>query len=451
MTEQDLEVRLADRLGVVFGTTVHVEGLRRLTAGANSETWSFVCRRGGDTQHLILRRQPGNGHGPLGMTREAEAISAAAAAGVAVPRVIDFSDDESALGAPFLVCEFVDGESIPRKLLRDERFAGARDGLAAELGRTLARIHSIPLTSVPALHGTPSGGLDDLRQAYLDLDTPSAVTEIALAALARYQPDPTPDAVVHGDFRNGNLLVSESGLTAILDWELAHIGDPREDLGWMLVKCWRFGTEPEVGGFGTIDEFLDGYAEVSGVRPDVDAVRWWQLHRTVWWSIGCAQMAARHLSGQQRSVELAAIGRRVCEQEHDILLALGRAAGPIADRTGPTDDAGLHGHPTAAELVNAVSEFLRTTVMPESGPGVAFNARVAANVLDIVERELTIGDEQSEQHRNRLDALGFDSEADLALAIRNGDISPTDPEVVAAVRTTVTDRLLVANPRYLGQ
>lgn len=449
MTDQDIENRLVDRLAVVFGTTVAVEGLRRLTAGANSETWSFICRRGDDDQRLILRRQPGNGHGPLGMTREAEAISAAAEAGVAVPRVIDFSDDESVLGAPYLVCEFITGESIPRKLLRDEKFAGAREGLAAELGRTLARIHSIPLSSVPALHGTPSGGLDDLRQAYLDLETPSAVTEIALAALARYQPDPVPDTVVHGDFRNGNLLVSESGLTAILDWELTHIGDPREDLGWMLVKCWRFGTEPEVGGFGTIDEFLDGYAEVSGVCPDVDAVRWWQLHRTVWWSVGCAQMAARHLSGQQRSVELAAIGRRVCEQEHDILLALGRPAGPIPEPHEPTDDAGLHGRPTAAELVNAVSEFLRTTVMTESGGSVGFNARVAANVLDIVERELTLGDEQSESHQNRLSALGFDSEADLALAIRAGDVSPTDPQVVAAVRATVTDRLLVANPRYL--
>lgn len=448
MGDREIGDKLADRLTVVFGTATAVEDLRRLTAGANSETWSFTCRHGDENQRLILRRQPGGGHGPLGMTREAEAISAAAAAGVAVPRVIDFSDDESVLDAPYLVGEFIDGESIPRKLLRDEKFADARTGLVAELGRALARIHSIPLPTVPALRSAPSGGLDDLRQSYLDLDTPSAVTEMALAWLAAHQPDPVADTVVHGDFRNGNFLISETGLAAVLDWELTHIGDPREDLGWLLVKCWRFGTEPEVGGFGTLDELLDGYAEVSRVRHDVDAVRWWQLHRTVWWSIGCAQMAQRHLSGQQRSVELAAIGRRVCEQEHDILLALGHPAEPIPNSPSEPRDAGLHGHPTAAELVGAVSEFLRTKVMPESGGSIGFNTRVAANVLDIVERELSFGAGQAQQHRTRLSALGFDSETDLALAIRAGKVSPDDPAVVAAVRATVTDRLLVANPRY---
>ena len=187
---------------------------------------------------------------------------------------------------------------------------------------------------MPALRSGIRSGLDELRQSYLDLDTPSAVTEIALAALALYRPEPVPETVVHGDFRNGNLLISETGLEAVLDWELTHIGDPREDLGWLLVKCWRFGTTPEVGGFGTVDELLDGYAEIAGSRPDIEAVRWWQLYRTVWWSIVCAQMAQRHLSGRQRSVELAAIGRRVCEQEHDILLALGRPAGAVADSPG---------------------------------------------------------------------------------------------------------------------
>ncbi|PXW35756.1 UNVERIFIED_CONTAM: aminoglycoside phosphotransferase (APT) family kinase protein [Williamsia faeni] len=452
MPDSDIGDLLAARLGVVFGDDVRVEDLRRLTAGANSETWSFRCHRGTEVQRLILRRQPDSVHGPLGMTRESEAISAAAEAGVPVPRVIDFSDDTDALGAPYLVCDHIDGESIPRKLLRDDRYAQARKGMAAELGRNLARIHSIPLSAVPALQTGSRSGLDELRQSYLHLDTPSAVTEIALAALSMYQPEPVPETVVHGDFRNGNLLISDTGLGAVLDWELTHIGDPREDLGWLLVKCWRFGTAPEVGGFGTVDELLDGYAEVAGTRPDIEAVRWWQLYRTVWWSIVCAQMASRHLSGAHRSVELAAIGRRVCEQEHDILLALGRPATAIAEPPAKVTEPGLHGRPTAAELVNAVAEWLRTTVMSDAATGsTRFEARVAANVLDIVERELAAGDAALDRQHAALAELGFDSETDLALELRAGRANPQDPRIIAVVRAAVTERLLVANPRYLEQ
>ncbi|HEY9313830.1 phosphotransferase family protein [Williamsia sp.] len=452
MTDSDIGDLLAARLSAVFGEDVRVEDLRRLTAGANSETWSFTAHRTAGVSRLILRRQPGAMHGPLGMTRESEAISAAAKAGVPVPTVVEFSDDAAALGAPYLVCEHIDGETIPRKLLRDDRYAQARTGMAAELGRTLARIHSIPLSAVPALQSGVRSGLDELRQSYLDLDTPSAVTEIALAALSMYQPEPVGETVVHGDFRNGNLLISDSGLEAVLDWELTHIGDPREDLGWLLVKCWRFGTAPEVGGFGTVDDLLDGYAEVAGVRPDIEAVRWWQLYRTVWWSIVCAQMAQRHLSGGQRSVELAAIGRRVCEQEHDILLALGRPATAVPDTPAATTEPGLHGQPTAAELVNAVSEWLRTTVMPDAAAGsTRFEARVAANVLDIVERELAAGDIPLDRRRAALEELGFESETDLAIELRAGRANPRDPRIIAVVRASVTERLLVANPRYLEQ
>lgn len=446
----DIGLRLTERLTTVLGEPVRIEQLQRLTAGANSETWSFEAHRGADVKRMVLRRQPGGGHGPMGMTREAEAIAAAHAAGVPVPRVVDYADDGEALGAPYLIADHIDGETIPRKILRDNRYADARTSMASELGRTLAGIHSIPLGSVPALRSAPTADLDHLRTLYLDLDTPSAVTEIALAWLAAHQPEPVGEAVVHGDFRNGNLIVDEGGLAAVLDWELTHIGDPREDLGWLLVKCWRFGTEPEVGGFGSIDELLDGYAEISGSRPDTDAVRWWQIYRTAWWGIGCAQMAQRHLSGEVRSVELAAIGRRVCEQEHDLLLALGHPADPAPTELTELPWTELHGRPTTPELLGAVTEFLRASVMTASDPALAFQARVAANVLDIVERELTYGGVQQQRRRSRLSDLGFDTEAELALAIRSGSVGADDPAVVAATHAAVTDRLMVANPRYLN-
>jgi aminoglycoside phosphotransferase (APT) family kinase protein len=363
-----------------------------------------------------------------------------------VPRLVDSGTDPAALGAPYLISEYVDGETIARKLLRDRQFAGVRAGLATELGRTLARIHSIPIDAVPGL--TVIDPLGDLRRTYDELGEPLPTIEIALRWLVKHRPDEVPETVVHGDFRTGNLMVDPAGLRAVLDWELVHRGDPREDLGWLCVKCWRFGSPLPAGGFGTVEQLLDGYAEVAGYRPDPEAVRWWQLYGTARWAVGCRGMAQWHLSGQTPSVELAAVGRRVCEQEHDLLLALGVPAEPGASqpRAAGSD---LHGHPTAAELVAAVSMFLREDVMAATEGRLNFLARVAANVLNGVERELLLGPDQERRHRERLAAFAQEDQAGLAAAIRAGVLDAEDPGLLAAVRAAVTDRLIVANPHYL--
>jgi Domain of unknown function (DUF6285) len=235
----------------------------------------------------------------------------------------------------------------------------------------------------------------------------------------------------------------------VLDWEVVHRGDPREDLGWLCVKCWRFGSPLAAGGFGTVEQLLDGYAEVAGHRPDPRAVHWWQVYGTARWAVGCRGMAERHLSGRTPSVELAAIGRRVCEQEHDLLLALGVPAG-VPGPVAPAPGSDLHGRPTSAELVAAVAMFLREDVMAATEGRLNFLARVAANALDGVERELRAGPAQERGHRERLAAFGCRDQAELAAAIRSGAIAADDPALLAAVRAAVTDRLTVANPRYLS-
>ena len=452
---------LADRLTEVLGGPVEVADLHRLTGGASRETWSFTAlARGGAPRRLVLRRDPPGTSRPEGMAREAAAVSAAGHAGVAVPQLLDSGTDPAVLGAPYLISGFVDGEAIARRLLRDPQYAGARAGLAAELGRTLARIHSIPVDAVPGL--TAADPLEGLRQTYDALGEPLPTIEIALRWLAKHRPDEVPDALVHGDFRTGNLIIDPAGLRAVLDWEVVHRGDPREDLGWLCVKCWRFGSPLPAGGLGTVEQLLDGYAEVAGYRPDPEAVRWWQIYGTARWAVGCRGMAERHLSGQTPSVELAAIGRRVCEQEHDLLLALGlpAEAGPPAPGPPapgppapgpPAPGSDLHGHPTAAELVAAVSMFLREDVMAATEGRLNFLARVAANVLDGVERELLFGPEQERRHRERLAAFAQADQAGLAAAIRAGVLDAEDPALLAAVRAAATERLIVANPRYLSQ
>ena len=439
---------LGRRLTAVLGSEVSVASPTRLTGGASRETWSFTAHpAAGPLRRLVLRRDPPGVGRPDGMAREARAIAGAQDAGVPVPRLVDSGTDTATVGAPYLITEHVDGEAIARRLLREPQYAEARDGMAAQLGRTLARIHTIPVETLPEQPATDP--LEELRRTYDALGEPLPTVEIALRWLDRRRPAAVPDTVVHGDFRTGNLIVDPAGLRAVLDWEAVHRGDPREDIGWLCVKCWRFGSPLPAGGFGTVEQLLDGYAEVAGHRPDPEAVRWWQVYGTARWAVGCRAMAERHLSGRTPSVELAAVGRRVCEQEHDVLLALGVSAGP-AEAPDPAPGSDLHGRPTAAELVAAVAMFLREDVMSATEGRLNFLARVGANALDGVERELLLGPELERRHRERLAAFAVHDQAGLAAAIRAGVLDADDPALLAAVRAAVTERLVVANPDYLS-
>ena len=188
------------------------------------------------------------------------------------------------------------------------------------------------------------------------------------------------------------MIVGPAGLEAVIDWELVHVGDPLEDLAWLCLKAWRFGEPLEVGGLGTIDELVAAYEAAGGRTVDRHALHWWLVEKTLSWGIGCMLQADFHLSGRVRSVELAAVGRRVAEQEWDLLELLApdacRAA-LVAPRPAPLpDDARPYGRPTARELLEAVHEFLTGQVMTNDDPALAYNARVAAHALGIVEREL---------------------------------------------------------------
>jgi aminoglycoside phosphotransferase (APT) family kinase protein len=251
------------------------------------------------------------------MTLEAHLLRAAAAQGVPVAPLVTSGDGEDGVGAPYLVMERIEGETIPRKILRDPGLGRARAGLAAQCARALAGIHRIPATDVPGLEG---GDQVAQQREFLDLlGEPHPAFELGLRWLEANRPPPSPETVVHGDFRHGNLIVGPDGLRAVLDWELAHAGDPLEDLGWLCVKAWRFGSDLPVGGFGTREDLFAAYEEASGRPLDPDAVHWWEVLGTLKWGIICIIQAASHLTGATRSVELAAIGRRVCENEHDLL------------------------------------------------------------------------------------------------------------------------------------
>jgi aminoglycoside phosphotransferase (APT) family kinase protein len=247
-------------------------------------------------------------------------MRAAREAGVPSPEVIAAGGADGPLGTEFVVMERVEGETIPRRVLRDPGLADTRAGLAARCGEILAAVHRIPVDAVPGL------GRDDplrLWQEILDgIGEPHPALEFGLRWLTLNRPPASTPTVVHGDFRNGNFIIGADGIRAVLDWELAHLGDPLEDLGWLCVKAWRFGAEPPVGGFGTYDQLVEAYERAGGVRVDRDALHWWETFGVTRWGIICAMQARRHLSGGERSVELATLGRRVAENEWDLLRML---------------------------------------------------------------------------------------------------------------------------------
>src|SRR5438093_378059 len=283
---------------------------------------------GGAVEHLVLRRDP-PGHQVHSSRRDEFALLAAAhAAGLRVPRVRWCEEDAAVLGSPFFVMDFVAGETLARRLLRDAEYAPARTALPGQLAAALAGIHALDARAPelaflprPPADATPAAAeLGRHEQLYraVTLD-PHPALELALRWLAAAPPAPHAEALVHGDFRIGNVSFGPEGLPALLDWELAHVGDPLEDLGWLCVRAWRFGADAlPVGGLCQREEFFAAYARTGGMPVDPAAVRWWEVFGNLKWAIICVMQARSFVDGV-RSVELASLGRRVAEMELELL------------------------------------------------------------------------------------------------------------------------------------
>jgi aminoglycoside phosphotransferase (APT) family kinase protein len=316
---------LAAALARVLGPGLRVEALRRVSGGASRETWLFDALEPGSTRHgLVLRRDPGAHGGQSDRATEYALLAATAAAGVAVPRPLLLLDATDGLGTGF-VMERIEGETIARRILRDAGYAAARPYLAAQCGTIAAAIHGIDTMSLPELPVLDAPAQLDQYGSLLDaLGEPHPALELGLRWLGeRLPPSPPAPRLVHGDFRNGNLVVGVDGVRAVLDWELAHLGDPAEDLGWLCVRSWRFGIDDHVvGGFGHLDALLDAYRDAGGDAPDPEVVHFWMTFGTLKWGAMTVLQAFAHLHGAVRSVELATLGRRVVEMEWDLLDAL---------------------------------------------------------------------------------------------------------------------------------
>jgi aminoglycoside phosphotransferase (APT) family kinase protein len=292
-----------------------------IPGGASRETW-LVEGEGGA---WVLRRDPKGSVSLVPIGVEFGLIERAAAAGVPVPAPLALEPDGGRFGTSGMLMSFVAGTSVAPRILRRPELEDARRRLPVQLAEALARIHSIDPGvlegQLPASPEDPAiAQIEEWERQLDEIREPLPAVELGLRWLRRNSPEPAEPRLVHGDFRLGNFIVGDQGLVAVIDWELAHLGDPAEDIGWLCIRSWRFGNDDRpVAGVGDLDEFTAAYESAGGASVERDRVRYWEAFGNVKWAIICARQAHDHLTGVRRSHELASLGRRICEPESDLL------------------------------------------------------------------------------------------------------------------------------------
>ena len=321
------EAALAAWLSAAAGVPVAILSRARLSGGAIQQNIALGVTRGGVAEDWVLRTDNAATLAvSLGRGAEFALLRAAHAAGVTVAEPLFGCEDGHVIGAPFFVMRRVGGSAAGHATARRAAAMGGDAALAAEHGRQLARIHRIrpPRGELGFLGAPPvdatTAFIARMRARLDDAGTPRPPLEYGLRIMERLAPAPLPAVLCHNDFRTGNIMQEAGRITAVLDWEFAAWGDPHEDLGWFTARCWRFGQVAlEAGGIGPLDAFLAGYAAEAGWQPDPGRVRFWQLGATIRWAVIAADQAARHLSGQEPSLELALTGHMVPGLEWDVL------------------------------------------------------------------------------------------------------------------------------------
>ena len=321
-----LSVELRERLVPLFGADIAIERLALLAGGASKEAWALDLRTPQGKRELLVRRAGGGviHKETLSLEDEHRLLEVAFVAGVRVPRPFGYLGEIA--GRPAFVSERVSGETIGRRIVQRPDLADARAVLPTQMAEELAKIHAIPAERVPFLGG--SGARDVLGRLADEVDSlgdAHPAIELGLSWATRQAPEQSETVVLHGDLRVGNLAVTAMGLGHVLDWEFGHRGDPAEDVAWPLVRAWRFGVdELHLGGIGEVEPYLERYNALTGRDITLASLGYWEIVGNLKWAIGALTQSRRHLSGQQRSVELAVLGRLAAEMEFELLHLLDR-------------------------------------------------------------------------------------------------------------------------------
>lgn len=293
-----------------------VRGAVLLPGGASKEAWAVDV----DGEELLVRRAGGGviHRRTLTLEQEFRVLEVAHEAGVKVPRPVAYYPDLG--GREAFAMERVRGETIGRRIVREPP-----PGLPEQLAEELVKIHAIPPERLGFLRAFDP--VANMRAELDSVEEPHPAIELGLVWVEeRLRPDRDP-VVTHGDFRIGNVVVSERGLDYVLDWEFARLSDPADDVSWPLVRAWRFGRDDRrLGGVGEVEPYLARYDELTGRDVSLAELDVWEVFGNVKWAVGCLTQCRRHLRGEDRSVEYAVLGRMAAEMEYELLDLIERRA-----------------------------------------------------------------------------------------------------------------------------
>ena len=435
----------------------------RLSSGASQETHRIEIQTHSGRQLLAMRRAAGGEYidpeaspNP-GLVAEAKLMQVASAAGVPEPTIYHVLQPKDQLGSGFIM-GWLEGETLGTRILRAPELNAIRPRLAYQCGEILARIHAIDTTITgldQQLQTIPTADfVNRMWGQYQLYDTSQPMVDYTARWLLDHLPDEGKLCLTHSDFRNGNLMVTPAGITAVLDWEVAHIGDPIRDLGWICTRSWRFGQHQlPVGGFGQLEDLLAGYEAESGRKVELEHVHFWEVFGSFWWAIGCLKMADHWRHGPDQTVERPGIARRSSECQMDCANLIIPGSVELVQAGEPLSSIAM---PDIDELLSSVYDFLRTEVRAEVKGRTNFMALVASNSLAIVKRELLLAPQHLAAELARLQAL-LSSQDDqptlcqqLANQLRDGTLSLDTPGLKEHLRTTVANQLAIDQPKYPG-
>lgn len=323
---ENLKNKLYPIISDFIPNIISIKSLQRLSGGSSNESWKVTITTKENDQDLVFRRTPdGNtkdeeSNNFVGVINEANIMDLAFKFDVPVPKILKVIDNKD-IGKGFFM-EFIDGETLGNRIVNSESFDATRPKLASKCGEIIAKIHSIPFSSIDNIR--TSDAYEEIiryEESYRNHGQQIPVFEYALSWLKDNIPKEIPLKLVHGDFRNGNLIISKKDyVSAVLDWEIFHIGDPYEDLSWICINSWRFNKiDLPVGGFGHREDMYKSYEKESGEKIDRNRARFWEILGTLKWGIMCLNMIEIYRSGYDKSIDRASIGRRSSETEIDLI------------------------------------------------------------------------------------------------------------------------------------
>lgn len=331
--------KLSEYLSARLDSRVSITNLKSLSGGACQDNYLVDINvsqgKYSGPHELVLRTDKGGSlFSSLSRMDEYQVCKAVHDAGVSTPAPVWLETNPNILGHPFYFMQRIAGNAAGRFIVKDRSIAGYRKkNLTIDLAHNLAKIHSI---HPPGIANDLTGALgmpaidmqkklaevsiQKIRNELLAIEEKHPAIELSLNWLNQNKPACDQLVLVHGDFRTGNFMVSADGLHGILDWEFAHWGDRHEDISWICMRDWRFGKlNKEVGGFADRPDFYTAYEKASGIKVNPASVLFWEIVGNLRWAVGSIQQSERHLSGKDKGIELAAIGRRACEMEYEAM------------------------------------------------------------------------------------------------------------------------------------